>query len=219
MNTIYLSNEAHPLLFDCLRQRGYQCEKILASSALPDGIASHPDLFMCKMGCKPNAPVFWGNPSLPKAPYPYDICYNAACTGTYFIHRLADTNPDLLHLAKEMGMILIDVQQGYTKCNVVVVDETSIITPDKGIYKTILEYPDMNCLLVDSGHVALPGYSTGFLGGASGRVANEIIFHGNLMSHPDYLSMKSFIEDRNLKLVWFEEFPLTDIGSIVELEI
>lgn len=218
MKTVYLSRAAHPLLRAYLRQQGHQCETIFDSTSLPDGISSHPDLFMCKMGCHPDNLIFFGNPSIPKAPYPNDIRYNAACTGKYFIHRLADTDTDLLELAKNMGMILIDVQQGYTKCNVVIVDENSVITSDRGIYKTILEYPDINCLLVEPSHVLLSGYSTGFLGGASGRVANKMIFHGNLMTHPEFMSIQTFIETRNLELVWFEAFPLTDIGSIIELE-
>jgi len=117
-----------------------------------------------------------------------------------------------------MGLILIDVRQGYTKCNTVVVDSNSLITSDKGIYNTLSQYTDLKCILVQPGHVKLTGYSTGFIGGASGRVGDYMIFHGNLKNHPNFTDMSQFIESRGLKVFWFEEFPLTDIGSIIELK-
>jgi hypothetical protein len=189
---------------------------VLDSPNLNYGIAAHPDIFMCKMGSHPESPIFFGNSETPKDPYPYDIMYNAACTGKYFIHNLAASDKSLLQRAKEMGMVLVDVRQGYTKCNMVVVDETSLITSDKGIYNTLARYPDIDCLLVQPGHVSLPGFSTGFIGGASGRVGRRIVFHGNLKCHPECSQIIEFIEARGLETIWFEEFPLTDIGSAIE---
>lgn len=216
MKTIYLSNEAHPLLQNYLTQLGYRCETVSASPFLSMGIASHPDLFMCKMGCDPDSPVFMGNPTTPIDPYPNDIPFNAVCTGQYFIHRLDYTDPELLSYAKKMNLAMIDVPQGYTKCNTVVVDKNSLITSDKGISNALAKHPDINCLLIEAGHVKLPGFSSGFLGGASGRVGHRILFHGNLQMHPDFIAIHDFIEARDLKAIWFEEFQLTDIGSIIE---
>jgi len=216
MKKIYLSEEANPHFVEYLVRLGYQCDTVHCSPNLARGIASHPDLFMCKLGCSPDSPIFYGNPSAPRAPYPLDIPYNAVCTGKYFIHSLGFTDSSLMALAQKMEMILIDVPQGYTKCNVVVVDENSLITADKGIYKACSVHPEIDCLLVNSGHVKLPGFSTGFLGGASGRVAENVLFHGSLQNHPDFTLIKSFIESKGLETIWFEEFPLTDIGSVIE---
>lgn len=216
MNTIYLSNGVNPLLHSYLMELGYQIAIVLDSPSLSGGIASHPDLFMCKMGSDPNSPVFFGNPLKPNDSYPKDIPYNAVCIGKYFIHLLTATDVDLLRKAKEMAMILINVRQGYTKCNTVVVDENSLITSDKGIFDALSIHSDIDCLLIQPGHVSLPGYPTGFIGGASGRVGNQILFHGNLQGHPNYLQIKQFVEARGLETIWFEEFPLTDIGSIIE---
>ena len=44
----------------------------------------------------------------------------------------------------------------------------------------------------------------------------QVIFHGALPKHPDFLRIKTFIESTGLLPVWFDEFPLTDIGSIIE---
>lgn len=40
-----------------------------------------------------------------------------------------------------MGMTLVDVRQGYTKCSTVIVDETSIITYDQGIARAAASIP------------------------------------------------------------------------------
>lgn len=216
MNKIYLSNRVNPLFQSYLEQLGYQIEILLDSPYLTSGIASHPDLFMCKMGCHPDSPVFFGDPFTPKDPYPTDIPYNAACTGKYFIHYLPATNTELLQKAKDMSMVLINVRQGYTKCNTVVVDETSLITSDNGIFNTLEGFPSIDCLLIQPGYVSLPGYQTGFIGGASGKIGNRILFHGNLKDHPNCSQIINFIESKELEVVWFEEFPLTDIGSIIE---
>jgi len=216
MNKIYLSNRVHPLFQSYLEQLGYQIEQVLESPFLDSGISAHPDLFMCKMGAHPASPVFFGNPLKPQTPYPRDVPYNAVCTGKYFIHYLGATDSELLQKAKEMDMVLIDVRQGYTKCNTVVVDEKSLITSDKGIFDALARYLDIDCLFIQPGYVSLPGYPTGFLGGASGRVGNRIIFHGNLKDHPNCTNIIKFIEAKELEVVWFKQFPLTDIGSIIE---
>ena len=69
---------------------------------------------------------------------------------------------------------------------------------------------------VVSGHVLLPGYDEGFIGGASGRVGDEVIFHGDLAAHPDFRGIVSFIESRGLRVKYFGGFALTDIGGIIE---
>lgn len=216
MNTIYLSRSVNLLLHSYLIGLGYRCTMVERSPFLPSGIASHPDLFMCKLGCRPDSPVFLGERKYPKSPYPYDVRYNAACTGKYFIHNLAVTDSVLRKTADEMGLIPIHVKQGYTKCNIVVLDENSVITSDSGIHKKLNRYADIDCLLIGPGHVALPGFASGFIGGASGRVGDQIVFHGTLAVHPDFSIIRSFIESKGLQPVWFDEFPLTDIGSIIE---
>ena len=73
----------------------------------------------------------------------------------------------------------------------------------------------MDVLTVTAGHVVLPGYDTGFIGGASGRIGDTVYFNGDLTAHPDFESIVRFIEDRGLKVKWFEDWPLTDTGSII----
>ena len=180
---------------------------------LERAIADHPDLVICSLG--QDKPVFHGKISAVTSPYPYDVPYNACCTGQYFIHNLKYTAPDLLNAAKEAGMTLVDVPQGYARCSCLPLTGNAVITADQGIIRAC-RAAGMDVLEVTPGHVELPGYKYGFIGGCAGRVGDTVVFHGSLAGHPDEDRMRSFIEERGLKCIDFPEFPLTDIGSIIE---
>ena len=174
-------------------------------------IAYHPDLIYCKLG----KTVFHGTAEMLGNAYPEDVKFNACSTGRYFIHNTGYTHPLLLEKAIKMEQTVINVSQGYAKCSVVEVNEDSIITYDRGI-AVRAEKAGMNVLMIRPGWVELPGYPTGFIGGASGLVGKQLIFNGDLSAHPDYMAMRDFIEKRGIECVYFKEYPLTDIGSIVE---
>lgn len=215
--SIYISAEADPRLYTWFRNNGYNVNEFRTSGIVADHLSCHPDMFMCKMGVGDDAPlVMWtseANITLSDK-YPSDIAYNAACTGRYFIHNLKYTAPSLFEMAGEPGMRLVDVRQGYAKCSTVIVDEESVITYDRGIAKACVS-AGMNVLTISPGHILLPGYDTGFIGGASGRAGDTIVFNGNLSAHPDFREITDFIESRGLHVKWFSEWPLTDIGSII----
>ncbi len=97
-----------------------------------------------------------------------------------------------------------------------VVDGRSVLTADEGIYRTLSGLADLDVLKVTPGHVELPGFDTGFLGGASGRVENTMLFCGDLSRHPDYYEIVTFIMSRGLDLKFFDSFPLLDVGSLIE---
>ena len=215
MGKTYISKDANRRLSDYIRTLGQEVELVETEGIVGRFLSNHPDVFLCKMGIAEDAPVFYAPEESLGPEYPKDSTYNAACTGKYFIHNLSITAPELLQVAREMGMILIDVKQGYGKCNVAIVDETSIITSDKGIAKACEDYPELEVLLIEPGFIRLDGFDTGFIGGASGKVGNEFIFNGNLAKHPDFARIVEFIEAHGLTPKWFPEYQLTDIGSIL----
>lgn len=206
---IYLSHLAHPQLKEYLL-KSHKITEIESTDFVSDGIDSHPDLYLCDLGLS----LFFGDKTKLAPGYPQEVRYNAASTGKYFIHNLKYTDPNLLRYARLLDLIPVHVNQGYTKCNIVVVDEDSVITEDSGMAKS-MKSAGLNVLPINPGHVTLPGYSCGFLGGASGKVDNEIIFHGNLSAHPDEKEIVSFIRAHGLQVRSFEDFALTDIGSII----
>jgi len=211
MSTIYISETANTLIIEELKSQGHDIRVVNLSDVTYTPVSSHPDIYMCSMGS--DNPVFFGEPSKIGSKYPANIIYNAACTGKFFLHNLKYTDPELLKSASEME--LINVPQGYTKCNTLIVDEDSIITSDEGIAKSCSH--KMNVLLVSPGHIKLQGFSYGFIGGASGRIDNTIYFNGDLSSHPDHKKITDFIKARDLDIKYFSEYPLEDIGSIIAL--
>lgn len=208
---VFLSHLAGNELKEYLSRSGYTVTEIFDLPVLGKHIASHPDLVICKT----IDGVITADPFLLAETYPNDARYCAVFLGKHMLHRLDITAPEVLKKAKNLGLELINVRQGYTKCSTVVVDKTAVITSDKGIANA-LKNTAVDLLTVSEGHVFLPGFDYGFIGGASGRVGDEIIFNGDLSAHPDFVSIVNFIESRGLKVKYFPTYPLTDIGSIIE---
>lgn len=212
----YISENARSELIEYITSIGYKINVIKAAPKLPQGINSHADLQVCRMGINSgnNTDVFIINPDRLGSAYPDYVLYNAACTGKFLICNEKYTAPEILDFAHANSIEIVNVKQGYAKCSCVIVDENSIITYDAGIAKECCKQ-DMDVLLISPGHVELEGYNTGFIGGASGRIGEYVIFNGNLEAHPDIDDIVGFIEKRGLKCKWFQNWSLTDIGSIV----
>lgn len=229
MNIYFISELADKALIDYLNTKG-PVIPMPKDDRFDNRISSHPDLVISVIDdtliIDENAsdqifgqldalgvPYVMGSSAL-SAVYPQDIAYNAVITKDCLLHKLNHTNSLLLEHSRYMDKKLIPVRQGYTKCSTVVVSDDAIITADQGIYSKANDF--LKVLLIQPGHVLLGGFEAGFLGGASGLAGDTVVFHGDLSKHPDFLKIKSFIEASNKKLHYFEEFPLTDIGSILE---
>lgn len=228
--SILISSEANDTLIKYLRSKGYKIVILKPLMNVSRLVTSHPDVICCKLGEHDDSPIFTGERKKLSAKYPGDSIYNAVCTGKYFIHKLSITDSRLKSATmnlynsdfrcntgkepQERELQFINVRQGYSKCSTVVVDRDSIITFDKGIAKPCIK-AGMNVLLIEPGHIKLPGTNTGFIGGTSGKIGGEIIFNGDLSVHPSFKKIKIFIESRGLKCQWFENYPLQDIGSII----
>jgi hypothetical protein len=106
------------------------------------------------------------------------------------------------------------------------VDDNSFIVSDDAIAKP-LEANGAKVLKIRDGSIKLKGFKTGFIGGTAGHiyVSNEemtdqraIVFNGDLTVHPDFAAITEFIRSRNILPVWFEDYALEDIGSILAVE-
>lgn len=215
MKTIYISQSAENNLISYLKAPDRSLHFVQKGGRTYPAVDAHPDIYFCKMGVSEHNAVFRGDPQEIDSCYPHNIRFNAVCLDGYFIHNLKYTSPALIREVKKLGLTPVDVKQGYTKCSCVVVNGNSLITADNGIYQTLKKTPDIDVLPVSQGFVKLEGFEYGFLGGASGKVGDEIIFNGNLSAHPDFEAIRSFIEYKGLQIKFFPEYPLTDIGSIL----
>ena len=228
MTLIFISEMADQALINYMNTRGTVI-LVPKDERFDPRISSHPDLVISILDdtliIDENAPFqifrqldalgvpfIKGNSRLAPV-YPQDIAYNAVITKNYLIHNLEYTNSLLLLHSKNTNKTLLPVKQGYTKCSTVVVSDNALITSDEGIYKAAKDL--MNVLLIQPGYVNLDGFDYGFLGGTSASFEDTVVFHGDLSKHPDFLSIQSFVEEAHKNLVYFEDFPLTDIGSVL----
>ena len=208
---IYISELAKEEITEYLKTKD-DVTIVKSTDLVYEEVSSHPDIYMCSLGDR----IIHAEEDELGYKYPENCAFNAACTGKFFIGNLKHISPRLLKEAEEMKMI--DVKQGYTKCNTVIVDEDSIITSDRGIADKCKG--GLNVLLIsesskDNPYVKLSGFPYGFIGGSCGRIDDEIVFNGKVSSHPDYARIKEFIEKRGLKIKEFD-WPLEDIGSIIK---
>ena len=225
MSRVYVSKKANKQLVSYLKEKNLDVCFVNADANVSKPIACHPDIYMCSLrSFSENIDaqnIFFGDAKALAPEYPQDVLCNAARVGKYFLcskytdEKLIEKAKDIFEGSAKSGLEIIRLKQGYVKCNLVIVDDNHVITEDEGIAKTLEKLTDIECLLIEPKHVSLPGYEYGFIGGTSGRVGNEIIFNGDLSVHPDYENIKAFVEKCGLKIKYFEDYPLTDIGSII----
>ena len=211
MSNVYISHLADNKIKNFLIESGHTVLEVSPLAEVDSAISSHPDIYMCHLGTE----LFHGDPSKLTHDYPGHAIYNGCSIGKYFIHNPKITDKMLLSEVEHLGLIKVDVRQGYAKCSCIVVDENSIITADKGIAKASIA-AGLDVLVIDNAQVKLEGYPYGFIGGASGKVGNVILFNGNLRKHSNFNEIREFIERRGVSIKYFEDYPLTDIGSIIE---
>lgn len=212
MSEIWLSHRAYRPLREYLTSQGHTLRLIEDDGRFGPGVESHADLRLCAVDGRP---IFFEGTPLPCFPENAAMC--AVVLDGFLIHRLGVTAPALLARCRELNYRLIHVRQSYARCSCVVVDGRSLITADPGIFAALSRVPELSVLKVREGHVSLPGFPAGFLGGASGRVGQEIVFNGDVSAHPDHSAIRDFIESRGLTLRYFRGFELCDIGSIIEI--
>ena len=211
---IYISENAHKEVTDYLRSLGHEITVLSPSPRVGELVNTHPDVFMCKM-C--DGSVIHADKNKLSPVYPGDIPYNAVCTENYFIGNLKHTAPELIKKAESLGLTLVNVRQGYTKCSCVVLPKNAVITADEGVYSVLSKLSSFHVLKVSTGYVYLNGRKDGVIGGTCGIVGSELIVNGDLDAHPDSGDIRAFCSLHSVAVRDFKGLPLCDIGSIIEV--
>lgn len=150
--------------------------------------------------------------------YPQNILLNCLYLNNVLYGKLSAVADEVKEYCCRNNIKSVNVNQGYARCSTLVVSKNAVITADNSIKKA-LESNGAEVLKIREGHIALEGYNYGFIGGASGRIDNKIIFFGNIQNHPDFDIIKAFINKHNKDiLIICPQMPLTDIGGIVTKE-
>ena len=216
-----------------LQKEGFEPILLPPASYLQAGVASHTDMLIFigfgRIFCHKN--YYESNRDLIEhivkvsgfeltlsdeptgAKYPLDVLFNACLVGNKLICNEKTASRLILEAAKSQNYEIINVPQGYTKCSVCVVSENAMITADKAI-ATACEAVCIDVLTVSEGHISLPPYDYGFIGGASGFCGNKVYFCGSLDTHSDGDAIKSFCKKHKKNSVSLSDGELQDVGSL-----
>ncbi len=214
-----------------LTDLGIKTIEIPINPALPLPVNSHADLQLLHFG---NNDIFIQNEHLfvgelhqkfnlikvrEKAgnKYPADVRLNCAFIGNNLICNTKTVAREILESSEQQGFNIINVNQGYCRCSICIVNENAIITDDESIF-TAAGNSLNDVLLVSKGSIALNGYSYGFIGGCSGKIyKDKIAFNGRIESHCDCNQIIDFLNKHNIECIELNSERLTDIGGILPL--
>lgn len=165
-----------------------------------------------KLFGKTDCELICGNTYL-SSNYPEDIAYNIVVTESYAVHNFKYTDGILKESLNDK--IFINVSQGYTACTVCKLPHDSFITSDRGVSK-IFEKSGVNFLEITDGDILLPGYDTGFIGGATFMISDDTLaVNGNLNRHRECDRIIDFCYKLEIKVLSLSDNPIMDIGSAV----
>lgn len=208
-----------------LRKEGVLLE-FKTSGIVYKAISGHPDIFMCltpqQLVLSPQTPreivesliqhsvkCSFGRKNTGFY-HPETTHYNAVATDELLIHNLKFTDEKILQTFGRSKTIHIN--QGYTRCNLLLLGKNSLITSDKGTYKTLKSR--FNILYVSPEGILLEKFEHGFIGGTSGVLGKRVFFAGSLNRYPEGDKVTQFLNDLNYEIIELYDGPLVDGGGI-----
>ena len=149
--------------------------------------------------------------------YPDDVVLNCFIVKDILVCNKNTADEKIMMFADKCLYNAIHVNQGYTKCSSAILGDGSIITADESIHEKTTGIID--CLKISCGHIELPGYDYGFIGGCCGLIdKNKLFFTGDISAHPDYSKIERFCKKHNTQIVFIRDKPLRDIGGIITIK-
>ena len=225
---IFVSHRAAPLLGEYFGD-GAEIRPLPPSPRLPAATADHGDMLLFPAGSRLFVPAYYyeenkalfdGINVTPAAEmhgdkYPADVLMNAFILKGCLYGRIDTIAGVILSYAAEKGIRPVPVRQGYTKCSTALLPDAAV-TADAGICHALREN-DTEALLIPPGHIELPGYDYGFIGGASFYMDSSLYFFGKIEAHPAYRQIKEFCARRGVTPVSLGNGPLCDYGGALVL--
>ena len=237
MKKVIIDNRMRSEEKNKLKSLGYKIIELNSSESVYQEISSHTDIFCTKIrnnlivepsqyqlinnNFQRDTNIIKGKTKL-KNTYPEDVGYNVCIIGSYAIHNFKYTDKRVKKILEKENYNLINVNQGYTKCSIAVIDDRSLITADKGLYKELMKYNfdilfinyKLNIKLINEGE-----FSTmdGFIGGAISRIGNNVFISGDLNKIDKNNQIKNFIKKRDLNIISLSDLDVIDYGGIIEI--
>ncbi len=238
MSILLLAHNTPRAVVDAARGRGLDVVLLPPAAGMPGPVASHPDMLLfagfgrafvreahiCEAAFARVMESVFGagdrsislTSDLPSETYPRDVAFNCAVIGGALVGRADAISPAVKRAASEHGLPILNVAQGYAKCSTLIMGDGSrspIVTADKSIYRLAAER-GIDACLIPPGGISLPGYDTGFIGGASFFADGTIYFLGALDSLPSCDKIKETASRHGIKLCSLSDEPLFDAGCL-----
>ena len=231
---VIISEQLPQIYVSHLQTLGFETYPLPADPRLPTPVSSHPDMLLFLSGrtlitdrtyysdiareeidriCRQAKLSLHLTEEPPTTEYPHDIRFNAAQIGEYIFCHPTHTSPSIWKTAQEKQQKIIAIKQGYARCSICPVGNQALITADYAI-ASAAKKQGLDVCVIHQGHISLPGYSYGFIGGCCGAIDQRLVFCGNLRLHPDGEQMISFIRSHNITPVFLSDTPLYDAGSL-----
>ena len=207
-------------------------------------ISAHPDIFFFQKDdtliYAPNAPkrivkelkkrkikLIEGKKEVGKK-YPGTVPYNAVGIGNTLIHNLKHTDPKILSSYENH----INVNQGYTRCNLLALNENCFITSDVAICRdaSTMSFIKQNenpftedivdtsvqkfVLYIDPKQIKLEGHDHGFFPGCCGVWKNNLVVCGSTKHLKEKEELDKFLKENNFNIIELYDGELIDVGSV-----
>lgn len=230
---IIIGEKYCPLLSNSLKRLGYDIIPLPDNPFVDTRLSGHADLsvFYCGGNTVFAAPYLKNTEFAEKiqnldynfricdikqgAKYPNDVQMNLCSCGNSYIYMPGSSCTEITEILNEEGREGIPCRQGYCNCSICTVNESSVITADRGI-SAILSARGFDVLEISPGYISLEGFDYGFIGGASFMLDDKTLaFTGSLEHHPQFNEIESFIKSKKVRPIFLSNFPAFDIGSAI----
>ena len=221
----YISENANKRIIQALEQEGFEVQLLAPFSALAHPVDTHADMLLCAFDN-----VLFMHKDYPleiegfekliridekiSAKYPNDVLLNIAIAGKNAFANVEFASKTVLEYLQKNGYEIHHVKQGYAHCSTCIVSEGAIITADKGIAQEA-QKAGIDALIISEGHISLPPYNHGFIGGCCSSYKGKIYFSGSLNYHPDGEKIRQFCISHGKEAVELCDAPLFDVGGIM----
>ena len=209
-----------------LRNLGYSPLLLPPYRRLPAPAAAHPDMLIYVMPdgslltygeyYRENRALFditgktvIAEETLPSDKYPHDVALNALRLGGIVFGCEKTLSPYIKNNADKV----VGIKQGYANCSALVLDARTVITADTSIARAVKEYAGV--IIIEAGSIRLDGYGCGFIGGASGRAENAVMFFGDPLTHANGKRITASVKERGLEVISLCSGELCDFGGII----
>jgi len=235
MSAIIIDYRADDEIVRNLGELGITVIKSCKNTQVSPALSGHPDMQICKLPngiyvCDKNCYEYYKNAlseydirlicgtSHLNCNYPNDIAYNVAWIGEWAVHNTNYTDPHIKNCLNDLNVPLLNVSQGYSKCNICAISNNAVITSDEGIHRELVK-SGIDVLLICNGHIDIFGWDYGFIGGASGKInRSTLAFYGDITLHPDYEKIKNFCLKYNVICHSLSTKRLMDLGSVISVD-